>query len=271
MEPIAIAFWRTVASLPALLAVLLVLGIRLPHNSDTWISATIGGLTLVAIPFGALSWGQMYVTSSMGGVLYGATPLVVALFSMLILREQRAGMCDIVGAMIGLAGVLILIGPNTLAGFNSLGLGQIITLAGPLSYAFGTVLLRRRPKEEALSLTAGIYLIGAVLLFIFAALVGASLKFPPASHHGYLLVLAGLGSVAPTLCMYIAVQWAGAMKAAFAMLMLPIFSIAYGWIFLLEIPSLTMLSGSGLIIAGCAVALCKRAPSSTQAARQPRD
>jgi len=255
LDPIAIALWRTVLSLPALLVVLLVLRIRLPHTRDAWISAAIGGFALVAAPFGALAWGQVYVSSSMGGVLYGATPLVVALLAWLLLRQERAGASEIVGALIGLTGVLVLIGPNTVSGLSSLGLGQLITLAGPLSYALGTVLLRRRPKEDALALTAGMYLVGSALLLAFAVLFGAGIQLPDTSTVGPLLVLAGLGSVVPTICMYLAIQWAGATRAAFAMLILPLFSMAYGWLFLSEVPSIVMLCGCGLIIAGCAVTL----------------
>jgi drug/metabolite transporter (DMT)-like permease len=264
MDPFAIALWRTLLSVPALLVVLLTLRIRLPRTRNAWISASIGGVALVAVPFGALAWGQLYVSSSMGGVLYGATPLLVAALAALLLRQERAGAREIAGAVIGLIGVLVLVGPNTLTGMTSLGLGQLITLAGPVSYAFGTVLLRRRPKEEALALTAGMYVVGAIVLLAAAALHGTEISIPAHTQLGQLVILAVLGSVVPTVCMYLAIQWAGATRAAFAMLILPLFSLAYGWLFLSEVPTLTMLVGAALIMAGCAVTLQQMPP-------QPRE
>lgn len=255
MDPVAIALWRTLLSLPPLLAVLLVLRIRLPHTRHAWISAVIGGVTLVAAPFGALAWGQLHVTSSMGGILYGATPLLVAALAALLLSQERASARDIAGAMIGLFGVLVLIGPNIIAGMTSVGLGQLITLGGPVSYAIGTVLLRRRPKEDALALTAGMYLTGSLVLMAVAPASGVGITPPAPSLLPRLLLLAILGSVVPTVCMYLAIQWAGATRAAFAMLILPLFSLTYGWLFLSEVPNFAMLIGAGLIMTGCAVTL----------------
>jgi drug/metabolite transporter (DMT)-like permease len=257
VEPLMIATWRTMLSLPLLAVALALFGSRLPNVSSDWATALMGGIAMVAVPFGALSLGQVYITSNMGGILYGATPLMVAGLGWVLLKHERAGWRELVGSVMGIVGIGLLLGPNLQQGVTAFGSGQLITLIGPLSYAIGTVILRRRPPVEALSLTAGMYLISSFLLLLGSVIQGR-LIIPALQDLAVLCVLAGLGSVVPTIFMYLSIKIAGATRASFAMLILPFFSLLYGALFLGEQPTGLMISGAAVLIAGCAFSILSR-------------
>jgi hypothetical protein len=144
----------------------------LPADRREWGTAALGGLLVVAVPFTAIPWGQQFIASGLGGVLYGTMPLMTAAFAHFIIADERLNMCKLAGFALGLFGIVIVVGPSALLGFGREPLGEAVTLAAPMSYALGTVLLRRRPPMNPLRLTAGMFLIGQAIMLPVAIAEG---------------------------------------------------------------------------------------------------
>ena len=117
-------------------------------------------------------------------------------------------------------------------GFGREPLGEAVTLAAPMSYALGTVLLRRRPPMNPLRLTAGMFLVGQAIMLPVAIAEGAV-------DHGLgdllrlrtAVLLTGLalaGTAMPAFLNYLLIRRSGATNASLAMFFLPVFALLLG-------------------------------------------
>ena len=253
MPPMLIATVRVVLGVPFVLIVLRLAGKRLPRRLGDIGTAAVGGLTMIAIPFGAIAWGQQYIPSGMAGILYGLMPLLVVAGAWLFLADERPRLATLLGVLSGIAGVVLVVGPNVLSGLTPQGTGQLVTLLGPIAYAAGSVYVRRVGGIDALSLTAGMYIAAALMLCPVAAADIGHLWTIGLGTAVKLVILAVAGSVVPTLLTYMAIRTVGATRAALAMFAFPIFSVLYGAVVLHERLEYTALVGMLAILGGSLV------------------
>lgn len=158
------------AAIRFLSAALLLLGLavtqkrRWPSSRRQWNAIAVLSMTIMAIPYGLLFWAEQYVTSSMTAVLFSAMPLLVALFTPLMMHRsvpRRA-----VFAMVMALGGLLLLFPS---GLNTSGrsfLGGFAILIAVILSAWSVVYAKHRLQEmDAVVSTAMQLLIGSVALF----------------------------------------------------------------------------------------------------------
>jgi drug/metabolite transporter (DMT)-like permease len=215
------------------------------------VTAAVGGVLVIAIPFVTMAAGMQYIPSGMGGMLYTTMPLFVLVLSLAFLRDEPVTRAQVLRIGVGLVGVVLIAGPALIAGgLAQAGLGTAFTLLSPLSYAAGNVWFRRRAPLPPLLLNAGMFAVGVVLMWPAALLIDGRVSVEPT-----LAVLAGLAAlvvlatVAPALLNYMLVRKAGANRAALAMFLMPGFSVVFGWLFLAErLPPLSFV-GLALVIA----------------------
>lgn len=145
----------------------------LPRRAWWWRSALLGTLN-IGLFFALLFIGAYRLPGGVAAVLGAVGPFVVAAFAFLLLRERPGGRA-LLGALIGVAGVALLVLRSTIA-LDPLGLAA--AAGGMLVMSLGTVLGRRWGTPEGFAnrgtallaltgwqLTAG----GLVLLpFVFA-------------------------------------------------------------------------------------------------------
>ena len=91
-----------------------------------------------ALPFTFISWGEKHIASGLAGVLNATPPIFVLLIAMATsYGARRVTAQKIVGAGIGLAGVLVTIGVESLRDFNTAApLAQAAVLGASLCYAW---------------------------------------------------------------------------------------------------------------------------------------
>jgi drug/metabolite transporter (DMT)-like permease len=268
IPPVSLAACRAILALPIVWLAALLLGSGLPSGRDTWLTALIGGALIVSIPFSAIAWGQQYIASGVGGILYSTMPLITAVIAHFVIRDECLSLKSLFGIAVGILGVTVVIGPNALTSLSSdTVLGAIVTLVAPLSYATGSVMLRQRPASSPLELTVGMFAFGALLLTPLAIFLEgfqfASINF---SHAPSLIGLTILGTAAPTFLNYVLVRRAGATNASLVMFFMPAFALLFGVVWLGETLSYNAMLGMCLVVLGSAVAT-KSAPSGREPAR----
>lgn len=250
--PFTLAFLRALLALPLLLAALPFLGAGKQHVFQVIRPALSAGLLLVAIPFTAISYGQQTITSGLGGILYAAMPIFTILFAHFLIEDEAISMFKIIGLLIGMMGVAVAIGPEIL--MNGIGpgaKGEWVTLIAPLSYALGTVYLRRHRNLHPVALISAMFIVAALAMLPFTVFLEAPLLMRPGK--GSLVALAGLatvGTALPALLNYLLVQRAGATNASLSMFFTPFFAIIYGAVLLGERLAPQALLGLFLIILG---------------------
>jgi drug/metabolite transporter (DMT)-like permease len=246
--PFTLGALRAGLGLPLLMIAAGALWVARPYAWSDGLTALVGGVLVIAVPFVTMAAGMQFIPSGLGGMLYAAMPLFVLALAALFLRDEPVTRAQVIRIGVGLAGVVLIAGPALLAeGLGQAGLGAAFTLLSPLSYAAGNVWFRRRAPLPPLLLNAGMFAVGAALMWPLALLIDGRVAVEPtASVLGVLAALVVLATVAPALLNYMLVRRAGANRAALAMFLMPGFAVVFGWLFQGE--RLPWLSFAGLAL-----------------------
>ena len=139
------------------------------HWRDT---AIIGGLLLVG-GNGGVTWAEQHVPSSLAALIIGAMPLWIALLGWLFFGSGRPTARMALGLVTGLAGIVLLVGPDNLGGSSGGALGIGALLFAALSWAFGSLYaLRATLPRTPLQVTGMEMLCGGGLLILLGTLSG---------------------------------------------------------------------------------------------------
>ena len=190
------------------------------------------------------------IEAAPAALIHAATPLIVALLAVPLLRDESPGPRSLAGLLTGFAGIAVILGPDALSGRASFTSGLLVLLSG-FSYALGTVYARRvRPSAPA-QLALGQQLVsGMVALLVSLPLAPAGAYGLPAST---LLVIALLGlfaSAVPLTMFMSLLARARATDASMVGYLQPPFAAAVGAALLGEFPSVMVLAGGGIVLAG---------------------
>ncbi len=177
MIRIALEAWSPdqITGLRILLAavVLLVLALvpvgryMMPRSLRPWAFFLAIALIGNCIPFYLISWGQQQVESGLAGILAAVTPLCVLLMAHFMLDDERITRLHLVGFLLGFAGVVVLMGPDSLAAIGgSTGrlVSQLAILAGAVCYALATVLARLMPGSHPVVTSAAVMVLAALVV-----------------------------------------------------------------------------------------------------------
>jgi len=153
IPPITLIAIRVSVSALFLILVMRWKGESLPTDPTIW-----RGLFILAIfnSIGAwtvLAWGQKYVDSSLASILNSTPPIFVVLFSVLIGRKAgglRAGL----GVLSGLAGVILIVGYESLSGIGLSVAGQLACVLGAAFYGAAAIYSERFERLTPLQISA---------------------------------------------------------------------------------------------------------------------
>ena len=233
--PLTVAAARTTLGALALLTVMAALGQRLPRDRRTWAFLLPIGLLSTAVPFTLLSWGQQYVPSAFAGLSMTALPVFVLplahVFSDEPLTRRR-----VAATALGLAGVVVLLGPSLLAegGGGALLLPELACLGAALCYAVASILTRRCPPVGDVPLSAASLAVGAVAL-VPAMLAVEGVPGWAGPVPGAAIVFLGLLPTALAALLRVAtIRSAGSNFMSLVNFQVPVWSMAFGAVVLGE-------------------------------------
>lgn len=255
MTPLWLVFFRVAPAAAALWLVARLRGERAPRGPAAWGAFLVMGLLNNLIPFGLITWGQQAVESGLASILNGATAVFGILVAAALLRDERLTARRLAGALLGLAGVAVIIGPEALAGFDLRSLGQIAILGAALSYAFAGVWAKTRMKGLSPLVSAAGMLTASSLLALPAALL---LEGPPpaperALTFAALAYISLAGTAGAYLLYYRVLAAAGSGNLMLVTIVMPPISVALGTLVLGERLAPGVLLGAALILLGLAI------------------
>ena len=254
MEPGAITLGRVALGAVALVAVGPLAkspGPRWPEASDRWLVVLLSALW-VGIPFTLFPLAQQYINSALTGLLNGATPIYVAIFSMILARVAPKG-AQLAGTIVGFVGVVLISAPTlTTGGSEVKGVlmvlaatacyGVSINIASPLQRRYGSVSLMRW------------MLMGATLWTLplgLAHLDGSSVK---PDTGAALLVLGVVGTGFAYLMMATLVGRVGPTRASLITYLIPVVALILGVLFRQDSVERLAIVGVALVVSGAFLA-----------------
>ncbi|MCF6443253.1 DMT family transporter [Nereida sp. MMG025] len=108
----------------------------LPRSAGLWGAFLVMGLLNNIIPFGLMAWGQLYIETGLTSIFNASTAIFGALVAALVFADERLTRRKIIGVALGFAGVITVLGIDSLRSFNITSLAQLAVIGGTLSYAF---------------------------------------------------------------------------------------------------------------------------------------
>ncbi len=236
-------------------------GLR-PHRLWVWMSMV--GLIGYTIPFFIFPWAQQFVPSGLAGVYMAFMPIWTLMLAALF-ADERLTPARIAGFVLAAAGVLVLMGPDALAGISGANLlAQAGLLLATLLYAASAVMSRRAPPARRIVFSAGIVLMGA--LFSTPGLLFTPIDPASWSARSMLSIVAlGVGPTALAgVIIIIIIRRAGASFMALANYIVPLFAVLAGAALFGERLGLNVFLALALIFAGVFISQ-QRARSSAPA------
>ena len=153
----------------AMLALWLVVWFRrlpLPRTLGVWGAFLVMGLLNNVIPFGLMSWGQLYIEAGLTSILNAATAIFGVIMAAIFFADERLTPRKVIGVTLGFLGVATAIGLENFRQFDLRSLGQIAVIGGALSYAFAAVWARKALSGQPPQVAAAGMLTGSTVIML---------------------------------------------------------------------------------------------------------
>jgi drug/metabolite transporter (DMT)-like permease len=239
----------------AAIALHLVFG-RLPGFYQTllsrWRELLVMGLINNAIPFTLIFLGQTEIGSGLASILNATTPLWAVLVAQVFTTDEKITAAKLIGCALGLAGMVMLIGPAALGIADSPLWAKLAVVGAAISYGFAAS-FGKRFKGISPRVTATGQLTASTLIMLPMAFIVDrpwTLPVPPVDVIAAILALALVSTAFAYLVFFRILSVAGATSASLVTLLVPPAAILLGILFLGETLSLTETLGLGLIALG---------------------
>ena len=228
-------------------------------TSAQWRDATITGILMLCCGNGAVSWAEQRVPSGLAALLVAVVPLWIVLVDWLRPHGTRPRLLVATGVVVGLIGLVVLIGPDSLAGHGSIDTaGALVLIVGSLAWAAGSVFTRYGALPDSAVMSTGLQMIGgSIALLIVGAARGevSSLhlaQISPASWIGWVYLVTFGSLVGFTAYIYL-LQTVSPAKASTYAYVNPLVAVLLGWAIAGESVTLRSLEAAAIILAGVAM------------------
>lgn len=180
LPPFTVVLGRVGLAAIALNLFLLAKGDRMPSTSQLWRQFFAMGTLNNVVPFTLIVFGESRIASGLASILNATTPLFTVIAAHFLTTSERLTWGKAVGALFGLVGVAVLIGPDALSG---LGRGDLIgegaCLLAALTYAFAGIYGRRFKGVPPLKVATGQITASTIILLPIAVVVDRPWTLPP--------------------------------------------------------------------------------------------
>jgi len=254
MTPTAVAAARITLGAITLHVVLRARRDALPTSRVFWRHAAVSAVFANILPFTMLAWGEERITSALTAVLNASTPLFTAIAGALYLGT-RLGRREILGLLIGIAGVAVAAGVGGSDLANSSLAGAAAAVLAGACYGFAlTYAAKHQMNVSALIAATGQLTAGAVLLLPIATVMSVREGIDMDPHRVLAIGLLGVvGTGLAYLLYYRSVADLGPTTTSLVTYMIPVIAVVLGVVLLDEPFHLRVIAGGAMIVLGIAL------------------
>ena len=220
---------------------------RRPKLRARWRQFLLIGTLNAAIPFTLIAAAEIHLTASLAAILNSTTVMFAAVAAAVWSRDPLTAR-KVVGIVLGVIGVAVLVGwdPVELDGAVLLSVGAM--LAASLSYGISAVYVKRTfVGVSPLGMAIGQLTGATVVLFPFAALSVPG-ESPPVAATASVLALALLSTALAYLFYFRLITNVGPTSTVTVTLLVPVFGLLFGVLFLDEPFGPGTLAGLGIVL-----------------------
>jgi drug/metabolite transporter (DMT)-like permease len=238
LSPLEIVAFRVTLGALLLYLVVRATGATMPRDRGTWRAFFIMGLANNVIPFSLIGWAQSHVASGLAAILNATTPLYAVILAHYLTGDERMTPGRVAGVLIGFTGVVIMIGPDALAGATTDLIAQLALLLASIFYALSPIYGRRfgRAGLSPIVTATGQFTASTVMVAPLALIIDRpwTLPMPGLDVWASLLGLGILSSALGYIIFYRILAAAGAVNLMLVTFLVPVTAILLGALFLHE-------------------------------------
>jgi drug/metabolite transporter (DMT)-like permease len=256
LTPFGVAFGRCALGALTLVLVARVRGISLPRDRKILLHLWVVAMLLNVVPGILFALAETQVTSILAGIINAVTPLMTLIAILIVNREERPKVFQIVGLLIGFTGVLTVLGAWQGLGENPLW-AILVLLAAVTCYGISFPYTRRfvmpyKLKSEAVVATQ-LTLAAATLLplYLFDGIAKDEYRIGPVLG---MLALGVFGSGFAYIWNFKVMELAGSAIASSVTYITPVVAVIVGVIFLNEKVTWYEPVGALIVLFGAAIA-----------------
>jgi len=204
------------------------------YNSG--LAGLIAGFVL-SIGFSAYVFAMYNTTVANTNFIITTETIFLAVFGYFFLKE-KINLITFISIILGMSGVLLIVGSSLSIQSSEQFIGNIVAFIMPISFAILVVIIRKYPNVDMVpaQFTAGI------LAAIIGYFIAGKLSISP--HDLFLAFQIGFGFILIT----IGSQTTPSAVVGVLMLTEAVFGPLWAWLFINEIPPMSVLIGGGIII-----------------------
>ena len=196
----------------------------------------------LSIGFSAYVFAMYYTTVANTLFIITTETIFLAFFGYIFLKE-KISLITFISILLGMSGVLLIVGSSLSIQSSEQFFGNIVAFIMPISFAILIIIIRKYPNVDMVpsQFTAG----------IFAALIGylVSTKLSISNHDLFLAFLAGVFQIGfGFILITIGSRTTPAAVVGVLMLTEAVFGPIWAWLFINEIPPISVILGGGIII-----------------------
>lgn len=243
--------------LGATIFLMIIMGVRsekLPRDGRTWRMLLIQAVFNSIGAWTVLAWGQQYVESGLASVLNSTSPIFVFLITAFVTQHESTSGRKLVGAALGVLGVVMIVGVDVLRGLGDQVVGQIACLIGSALYAGAAIYGKRFGHISAVATATGTMIWASVILVPLALVLEQPWTLTPSVTT---IAATGILSIACTgvalLLYFRLVRTLGSMGVASQSYLRAGIGVLLGIMFLGETFTLAVAFGLGAAVMGVAL------------------
>lgn len=269
LSPLSLVAGRMIIGALLLAVFLYARGGNLRLGRRGWIIAAVVGATGNVVPFLLISFAEQQVDSGVAALIMGIAPVVTLTVAPLIHPDETLGRLKILGAAIGFAGIVVLVGPAALGGLGGELVPQLALIGAALCYSATALISRRFAHPDPIQMSAASVLAGAAIIGAVAGLSMAGNGLPAPSLSSLLAVIyLGFGPTALAALIYFQlIPRIGAGRLQQVNYVVPVLGTILGAIFLGERPGWNAIVAILMIVVAVYLVSWSRANAPKQATR----
>ena len=224
-----------------------------------WRTGLISGGLLLLGGNGGVVWAEQRVPSGIAALLVAVVPLWMVLLDWSRPEGRRPPALVFLGLGLGLAGLGLLIGPDSLQGQGEINVaGAVVLMLASLSWAAGSLYTKHAPKATSGLIGAATQMIAGGLCLAAVATFAGELNHMDLAHAssrsvlGFLYLVTFGSLVGFTAYVYLLAHTTAAKAATYAYVN-PVVAVLLGWALANEPVTSRTLVAAAVILAGVAI------------------
>lgn len=216
-----------------------------------------GGLLSCAIPFSFFTWGQQYVSTSIGAIFTGCVPFFTALLAHVFLgASERMTRRKALGLTLGLIGIITIMGLDNLAHLDITNMGQFSIICACFFYASSGIYYQRfipSTLDKTVVTTYTLLWAGVAMSIVSVSIEGLPTLNYSAEVWGSLSALALFSTAFAYIILFRLLERAGPSSTSLNTFIIPVVGIVIGVSLLSENLISSDIMGVLLIFLGVAI------------------